>query len=63
MDYDEVVRGRRSTRGFLPKPVPKKVLEDVIELAIRSPSSMNTQPWHLHIVTGDALDNIRKENT
>ena len=46
MDYDEVVRGRRSTRGFLPKPVPREVLEDVIDLATRSPSSMNTQPWH-----------------
>ena len=24
---------------------------------------MNTQPWHFHIVTGEVLDNIRKENT
>ena len=62
MDYDEVVRGRRSTRGFLSKPVSREVLEEVIDLATRSPSSMNTQPWHLHIITGEALDNIRKEN-
>ena len=63
MDFDDVIKGRRSTRGFLSKPVSREVLEGVVELAIRSPSSMNTQPWHFHIITGEALDNIRKENT
>ena len=63
MQYEEVIKDRRSARGYLDKPVPKAVLEEVIELATRAPSSMNTQPWHFHIVTGDALDNIRKENT
>ena len=63
MEYKEVINGRRSTRGFLKKQVPKKVLREVIELAVRAPSSMNTQPWYFHIVTGDVLDNIRKENT
>ena len=63
MEYHEVINGRRSTRGFLEKPVPMKVLKEVIELAVRAPSSMNTQPWYFHIVTGEVLDNIRKENT
>jgi len=63
MDFDDVIKGRRSTRGFLSKPVSREVLEGVVELAIRSPSSMNTQPWHFHIITGEALDSIRKENT
>ena len=63
MEYHEVINGRRSTRGFLEKPVPTEVLKEVIELAIRAPSSMNTQPWHFHIVTGEVLDNIRRENT
>ena len=63
MEYDEVVLGRRSIRGFLDKPVPKDVLEDVISLALRAPSSMNTQPWHFHIVTGEPLDKIRRGNT
>ena len=63
MEFDEVVQGRRSIRGYKPKPVPRKVLEEVLELAIRSPSSMNTQPWHLYVVSGEVLDRIRKENT
>tara|TARA_B100000214_G_scaffold345_1_gene223 strand:- start:819 stop:1490 length:672 start_codon:yes stop_codon:yes gene_type:complete len=63
MEYHEVINGRRSTRGFLDKPVSVEVLKEVIELAVRAPSSMNTQPWHFHIVTGEVLDNIRRENT
>ena len=63
MEYHEVINGRRSTRGFLNKPVSVEVLKEVIELAVRAPSSMNTQPWHFHIVTGEVLDNIRRENT
>jgi len=63
LEYDDVVQGRRSIRGYKPDPVPKEVLEEVIGLAIRAPSSMNTQPWHLYVVTGEALDRIRKENT
>ena len=63
MEFDYVIKGRRSIRGYKSKPVSKKVLEEVLELAVRSPSSMNTQPWHFHIVTGDVLDNIRRENT
>ena len=63
MDYDEVVLGRRSIRGYKPDPVPREVIEEVLELATRAPSSMNTQPWHFYAVSGEALDRIRAGNT
>ena len=63
MNYDEVVLGRRSTRGFKPEPVPTSVIREVIELAMRAPSSLNTQPWNFHVVSGEPLDRIRKGNT
>ena len=63
MEFDEVVRSRRSIRGYKPDPVPRKVIEEVIELAMRTPSSMNTQPWHFYVVTGAPLERIRKGNT
>lgn len=63
MQYDEVVLGRRSIRGYKPDPVPKSLIKEVLTLAMRSPSSMNTQPWNFTVVTGDALDRIRKGNT
>ncbi|MFN3423432.1 MAG: nitroreductase [Novosphingobium meiothermophilum] len=61
--YDEVVLGRRSIRGYLDKLVPKSLIEEILALAMRSPSSMNTQPWHFHVITGEPLERIRKGST
>ncbi len=61
--YAEVVLGRRSIRGYLDKPVPRALIEKILEMAMRSPSSMNTQPYHVHVITGEPLDRIRKGNT
>lgn len=63
MEFDDVVLGRRSIRGFKPIPVPKALVKEVIGLAIRAPSSLNTQPWNFYVVAGDALNRIRKGNT
>lgn len=61
--YEDVVRGRRSIRGYLDKPVPRALIEDIISMAMRSPTSMNTQPWYFHVITGAPLDLIRQGNT
>ena len=63
MHIDQAIQERRSIRGFLDKPVSREILEEVIALANRAPSSMNTQPWHLHVLTGEPLEQIRKGNT
>ena len=63
MTFDEVVLGRRSVRGFKPEPVPKALIREVIETAMRAPSSLNTQPWNFYVVTGEPLDRIRAGNT
>ncbi|MDA8776722.1 nitroreductase [Alphaproteobacteria bacterium] len=63
MQFDDVLMGRRSIRGYQDKPVPKALLEEVLALAMRSPSSMNTQPWNFTVLTGAALDKIREGNT
>jgi nitroreductase len=63
MKFDEVVLGRRSIRGFKPERVPKALIREVIELAMRAPSSLNTQPWNFYVVTGAPLDRIRSGNT
>jgi nitroreductase len=63
MTYDEVVLGRRSIRGYLKKPVPKALIREVLQVAMRAPTSLNTQPWNFYVCTGAALDAIRKGNT
>ena len=63
MDYNDIVHDRRSIRGYQQKPVPRELIEEIIDLAKRAPSSMNTQPWHFHVITGEPLERIRKGNT
>lgn len=63
MEFDDVMLGRRSIRGYLPKPVPRKLIEEVLTLAMRAPTSMNTQPWNFHVITGEPLNRIRAGNT
>ena len=62
MEYEEVVRGRRSIRGFLDKPVPKTLIREILEIAMRAPTSLNTQPWNFFVVAGDVLNKIRAGN-
>lgn len=63
MNYEEVVMGRRSIRGYLSVPVPKSLIKEVLEMTIRAPSSLNTQPWNFYVVAGEPLDRIREGNT
>ena len=63
MDYEEIAQDRRSIRGYKTDPIPREVLEEIIHIAKHAPSSMNTQPWHFHVLTGEPLERIRKGNT
>ena len=62
MNFEALVTSRRSVRGFKPVPVPRSLIEQVIEIAKRAPSSMNTQPWHVHVLTGEPLERVRERN-
>ncbi len=63
MDFETLVRERRSIRGYKSDPVPKKIIQEIIEIAKGAPSSMNTQPWVFHVVSGEPLERIREGNT
>jgi len=62
VEFKDVVMGRRSIRGYQKKPVPEALIREVLEMAIRAPTSLNTQPWNFYVVTGEVLDRIRKGN-
>ena len=49
-DFLELVKKRRSFRRFKPDPVPKEILEKVLEAARHSPSAGNSQPWEFVVV-------------
>jgi nitroreductase len=62
VEFIDLVRTRKSVRGFRQDPVPRETIEEIIEVAKRAPSSMNTQPWHIHVLTGAPLDEVRRRN-
>jgi nitroreductase len=59
--FTELVRARRSPRQFLPAPLSPSDIRGVLEDAQTAPSSSNTQPWTVHIVSGAARDALSKE--
>ncbi len=62
MELLHALRQRKSIRGYRPDPVPKHILEQILEAACRAPSAMNTQPWEFYVVAGGVLDEIRRRN-
>lgn len=56
--FSQLVNARRSKRGYLQKPVERSLIEEILTLASRSPSGTNTQPWRIHVLTGDALNRV-----
>lgn len=63
MNFTEFAASRKSARGFLDKPIPKQVVDEIINAAKWAPSSYNTQTWRVHAVAGEPLDKIREGNT
>jgi len=62
MDLIEAIKSRKSIRGYKSEPVSKEVLKEIMEVAIRAPSSMNTQPWECTVIAGEVMDNIKQAN-
>jgi nitroreductase len=60
MDVIEAIESRKSVRAFRPDPVPKEVLAKILQVALRAPSTDNTQPWEFAIATGPVLDGLKK---
>jgi nitroreductase len=50
---DEALLTRRSVRAFLPAPVPRDDVEQLLALASRSASGSNIQPWKVRVVAGE----------
>ena len=60
MDVAETIGKRKSVRAYKPESVPKTILREIIETAVRSPSWANSQPWEFVIAGGKKVEEIRK---
>lgn len=51
---DATITSRHAVRAYLPEPVPRATIEQILAVASRAPSGTNTQPWKVHVLTGAA---------
>ncbi|MEY9877616.1 nitroreductase [Streptacidiphilus sp. MAP12-33] len=58
-----ILTDRYTCRQFRPDPVPRDTIERLLELAQRTPSWCNTQPWHVHLTEGAATEELRTRLT
>ena len=57
---NEAILTRRSVRAFLPTPVPRVTVEELLTLASRSPSGSNIQPWKIRVIAGDVKEHLSR---
>jgi nitroreductase len=58
---DAAITSRHSVRAFLPTPVPRETVHDILRVASRAPSGTNTQPWKVHVLGGRKLAELSGE--
>ena len=51
---------RRSMRAFLPTPIPKEMVIEILDVAQRAPSGTNSQPWFTYVLAGEAKEALRE---
>lgn len=62
-DFDTIERlllSRRSCRGYLPEDVSRETIERILAAAQHSASWCNTQPWQVHVLSGEARSALSK---
>ncbi|MGF2945178.1 nitroreductase [Mycobacterium sp. Lab-001] len=60
MDVYDAVQSRQSIHGFTDHPVDTDVLVRVLTAAARAPSGGNLQPWHIYVVSGARLAELKR---
>jgi len=60
-DFSQFLSSRRSTRDFLPTPIPPEILDQILSDSLTAPSWSNTRPFKVAIAQGEIRDRISAE--
>jgi nitroreductase len=60
MDVDDAIRTRRTHKAFAADPVPRQVLDELLELARWAPNHHLTNPWRFRVVGPLALARLKE---
>jgi nitroreductase len=60
MELEHVIAERKSIRAFKKDPVPRELIEEVLQQVIRAPSAINLQPWEFICVAGEEKERLSR---
>lgn len=60
-DFSNFLASRRSTRDFLPTPVPQRIIDQILKDSLTAASWSNTRPFKVAVATGEVRDRISSE--
>ena len=60
MNIIDAIKQRHSARAVLDKPVEAETIDQVLDAARFAPSGVNTQPWQVAVVSGDAKQRLQQ---
>jgi nitroreductase len=60
-EFSQFLASRRSTRDFLPTPIPRETIDAILTDAMTAPSWSNTRPYMVAVATGEVRDRISNE--
>ncbi len=60
MDFYQLIQSRKSIRKFKTTPIPREVLERILEAGMHAPSGKNLQNWRFYVLQGQKRDEYVK---
>src|SRR6202012_3284509 len=60
VDVEEAIRSRRTHKAFAPEPVPRELLDELLELARWAPNHHLTNPWRVRVLGPSALERLKQ---
>jgi nitroreductase len=59
MDVEDAIRTRRTHKAFAPDPIPRSLLDELLELARWAPNHHLTNPWRFRVLGPESLARLK----
>lgn len=60
MEFDKVVKDRRSIRKFKNQEVDDEIIKEILQCATLAPSGKNRQPWKFYVLKGEVKEEVSR---
>lgn len=60
MDVLDAIRTRRTVKSYRPEPVPREMLERILEVARWAPNHRQTEPWRFRVLGAEAQSKLKQ---